>query len=126
MTEEETLRRLSDLITYPKEDLAVELKVWLNLKEEMDKSNLARAIMALANHGGGYVLIGFSKHKGQWLPAEPRPSDLSAYSVDDCNAVLDYAEPRFHCDVYFPARSDSGLQYPVVVVPGDHRIPIRA
>jgi len=126
MTEEETLRRLSDLVTYPKEDLATELKGWLNLKDELDKSNLAQAVMAMANHGGGYVLIGFTKHKGEWLPAEPRPADLSGYSVDDCNAVLDYAEPRFHCDVYFPARSGSDLKYPVVVVPGNHRVPIRA
>lgn len=126
MTNGETLRRLNDIVTYPKEDLSTELKGWLDLDDEMDRANLARALMAIANHGGGHVLIGFTNMKGQWVPAEPRPADLSGYSEDDCNAVLRYAEPPFHCDVYFPARHDSNLQFPIIVVPGNHRAPIRA
>ncbi|UCH86936.1 MAG: putative DNA binding domain-containing protein [Dehalococcoidia bacterium] len=127
MTNGDLLRRLDDLVTFPRENLETELKSWLNLGDDMDRANLARALIALANHGGGYVLIGFVEKKGEWLPAEPRPTDLSGYSVDDCNSVLArYAEPQFHCDIYHATRHDSGLRFPVVVVPGGHGVPIRS
>ena len=46
-------RRLQDLLAYPREDLGTELKNWLDLALEENKANLAQAILALANHGGG-------------------------------------------------------------------------
>lgn len=127
MTNGESLRRLSDLVTYPQEDLGTELKGWLDLNDELHRANLAKAMMALANHGGGYVLIGFAERDGQWVPDEPRPDDLGAYSVDACNGIVArYAEPQFHCEVHHPARNDSGLKFPVIKVPGGQRVPIRA
>lgn len=126
MANGDLLRRLSDLVTFPKENLGIELKSWLDLRDEMDRANLAKALIALANHGGGYVLIGFAKDKGEWVPAEGRPADLSGYSEDACNDVLHrYAEPQFHCEVYHVQRHDSDSKFPVVIAPGGHRVPIR-
>lgn len=66
-------RRLQDLLAYPREDLAIELKGWLDLRSEEDKANLAHAILALANHGGGYIILGFQEVAGTWAPQKSRP-----------------------------------------------------
>ena len=124
---ETVLRRLQGLLTYPHEELDTELKNWLDLSEEDHKANLAQAILALANHGGGFILLGFKKTDGTWAPAVPRPSDLEAYSQDSVNSIVySYAEPPFHCDVYPVPHPETGLLYPIVVVPGEHRVPIRS
>ncbi|MCL4459746.1 MAG: ATP-binding protein [Chloroflexi bacterium] len=120
-------RRLQDLLTYPREDLNTELKGWLDLSLDDDKANLAQAILALANSGGGYILIGFTEVEGRWVPAELRPYNLNSYRQDCINGIVKrYAEPSFHCDVYHVSHPESGCDFPIIVVPGGHRVPIRA
>ena len=120
-------RRLQDLLAYAREGLDRELKSWLDLSSEDDKANLAKAILALANHGGGYILLGFAEVGGNWIPAEPRPSDLNTYTQDLINGIVQsYAEPSFHCEMHHVPHPQSGHLFPIVVVPGDHRVPIRA
>lgn len=47
--------RLADLLLDPREALDVEIKGWLDLAgSDEHKATLAKAILALANHGGGY------------------------------------------------------------------------
>lgn len=120
-------RRLQDLLSRAHEELDTELKGWLNLSLEEHKANLAQAMLALANHGGGFVLIGFTKKNGSWEPLEPRPSDLDSYSQDCINDIVQrYAEPPFHCTVHHVAHPQNGKLFPIVIVPGHHRVPIRA
>ena len=54
-------RRLNDLILAPSEDLDVEVKGWLDLSTGEHKATLAKALLALANHGGGFHL-GCARH----------------------------------------------------------------
>src|SRR5581483_1561476 len=119
-------RQLRVLVAAPREDLSIELKGWLNFKIELDRSNLAKAIIAIANHGGGHVLIGWTEAEGTWRhDADERPQDLSTYSQDEVNSIVRrYAEPGFHCEVHH-VPDDEGLLFPVIVVPGGHRVPIR-
>jgi transcriptional regulator with XRE-family HTH domain len=120
-------RRLQDLLAYPREDLDEELKGWLDLSLEDHKADLAQAILALANHGGGYVLIGFTRSDGNWVPDAKRPSNLNGYSQDLINGVVErYADPPFHCDVYHATHPQNGSVFPIIVVPGNHKVPIRA
>lgn len=122
-----TQRRLRDLLSFPREGLDIELKNWLDLSLEIDKANLAQAILALANFGGGYILIGFAESKGIWIPIEQRPEHLDFYTQDIINGVVErYADPPFHCEVYHEQHPQNGDIFPVIVVPGDHSIPIRA
>jgi hypothetical protein len=118
---------LQRLLDAPREHLSIEIKGWLNLEDELDRANLAKAMLALANHGGGLVLIGWTEHEGNWRPDEPRPQALSMYSQDSINAIVAaYAEPVFHCDVDQVSGVTDDPKYPLVRVPGSHRVPIRA
>jgi predicted HTH transcriptional regulator len=49
------------LLDFPREDMATEIKDWLNLGDSMVRAKLAKELIALANHGGGYLLFGFSE-----------------------------------------------------------------
>ena len=57
----DTPSRLEDLLIDPREGLDVEFKNWLDLDSDEHKAVLAKALMAIANHGGGFVVIGFDE-----------------------------------------------------------------
>jgi predicted HTH transcriptional regulator len=83
------LRQLQPLVGYPRETLEIELKGWLDLSNAEHVGSLVKAILALANHGGGYVLIGFLEQGGTWVPDEAnRPPDLSDYDQDKINGFV--------------------------------------
>ena len=116
-------RRLADLLVDPHETLDVEHKEWIDIAGNNDhRATLAKALIALANHGGGFLIIGFAQTMQGIVPARNRPVNLSAYTPDTVNAVVAaYAEPSFHCDVNIVAGED-GLQYPIISIPGGHRV----
>lgn len=119
--------RLSDLLIDPREDLDLEIKNWLDLRDDNDdKAKFAKAALALANHGGGFILLGLTKNERGYVEAEGRPPTLDDYSQDVINGIIQhYADPAFHCAVHYVPRQDNQF-FPVVVVPGNHRSPIRA
>lgn len=94
--------RLADLLLDPRETLEVELKGWLDISGNNEhKATLAKELIALANHGGGYVILGFSETEDGVTPTEPRPANLAGYTPDSVNSVVSrFADPAFHCDVH--------------------------
>lgn len=121
------LRRLGYLVANPREDLEVELKGWLDLQDANQAGNLAKSIIALANHGGGFVLIGFSKTKSGIQPDPNRPSSIAGYDNDAVNSIVQkYAEPTFHCSVQAVTPEGGGPPHPIIIVPGGHKAPIRS
>lgn len=115
---------LQELLRGPHERLDVELKNWLDLTQNPGKGNLAKAILALANHGGGFLILGF-EDDGSVSPN--RPASLDAYSQDAVSDIVDrFADPTFQCVVRKVLRSVDALQYPVIAVPGGHKVPIRS
>ena len=121
-------RRLADLLREPRETLDVELKGWLDISNNAEhRATLAKALIALANHGGGYVVFGFAETEDGVVPAEPRPENLATYTPDTVNSVVSrYIEPPFHCDVQVITSPETDLDHPVVSVPGGHTAPIRS
>jgi hypothetical protein len=116
--------RFEDLVDYPRESLEVELKTWLDLGVEADRANVAQALLALANHGGGFVVLGLEERDGGWHRAAGGPPDESAYNQDTVNEIAKkYADPPFHCEVRRVVRDAPHL---VIVVPGGQRVPVRA
>ena len=122
------LRHFQDLLIYPREDLDIELKGWLNPRQEEDKENIAQAILALANYGGGHIVIGFKEEDGKWVPDEDsRPVDLENFSQDLINGIVQsYAEPSFHCESHLVRHPHSDKFFPIIRVPGGHKAPIRS
>jgi hypothetical protein len=92
---------LEELLSEPREALDVELKEWLSLKDGDHKALVARAIIALANHGGGRLVIGFEEREdGSFRPASPRPTSLEAWSQDAIQSVVArYLDPAIQCRV---------------------------
>ena len=50
---------IDSLLTNPQETVGIEYKEWLNLSSREHQAVLARALIALANFGGGKVVFGF-------------------------------------------------------------------
>lgn len=125
---DDPLRRLADLLQEPRETLSIEVKGWLDLTNNAaHKAALAKAIIALANHGGGHIIIGLTETADGVVEAEGRPESLSVYAPDSINAVVRrYLEPPFHCDVEHVPSPHTGNPHPIVVVPGGHRFPVRS
>ena len=121
-------RYLPELLREPREDLDVEIKSWLDLNDVAEhKAILAKALIALANHGGGFVLLGFElANDGVYREAAGRPENLAVYDQDTINGIVTrYAEPNFHCGLEFVAQPETGSQFPIVLVPAG-TVPIRS
>lgn len=120
-------QRLGDLLVVPREDLDCEIKNWLALADSDEhKATFAKAVIALANHGGGFIVIGLEQTSSGFVEATGRPLTLDAYSQDLINGIVhNYCDPSMHCAVHLVA-APGGASHPVVVVPGGHRVPVRA
>ena len=121
-------RRLADLLLHPREALDIEIKGWLDLAQRADhKATLAKALLALANHGGGRVILGLKETSSGFTADSQPPPTLDAYTQDAINGIVQrYAEPTFHCSVHHIRHPSSGCIHPIIGVPGGHRVPIRA
>ena len=115
---------LQPLVSDPREDLAVEYKTWLDTTQEEGKAILAKACIALANHGGGFVVIGFAEHADS-LTSISRPAEITDLTQDAVNSVIRrYAEPDFHCQFHTISHPTTGVVHPVVAVPSDLSVPV--
>lgn len=117
-------RRLEALVRYPNESLDVEIKDWLKIDEQLHKADLAKAMLALANHGGGFILIGFRKVSGVYQPMQADPEVIKLYDQDRINGIVSrYSDPPFHVECHMIQGEKE--KHPVIVVPGGHSVPIR-
>jgi hypothetical protein len=119
---------LQELLARPREALDIEVKNWLDMKDANHRADLAKAIIAIANHGGGFVVMGLDEDgAGQFTVASERPQDLSLFSQDVIQDVVQkYLEPVIQCRVDHVVHPDGHGSFPVIVVPGEHRTPIKA
>ncbi len=119
-----SIEELQPLITEPREALDAEYKGWLNLTTNEHKAVLAKAAIAIANHGGGYIIVGLEEQNDR-LVGSPRPNEMPAITQDAVNAAIHrFATPEFHCELYSVPDPASGNAYPVIVVPGGLTEPV--
>jgi hypothetical protein len=123
-----TTADLEALIRNRREEMHVEIKGWLDITSNNDhRALLAKAVIALANHGGGFIVIGFKRDGGLYEPAPDRPPQLAPFNDDAINGIVkSYAAPAFHCRLHLVIDPTSGDAFPVVAVPGGHRVPVQA
>lgn len=119
-----SIRELQPLISEPREELGVEYKHWLDLKTNEHKATLAKAAIALANHGGGFIIIGFAECRSV-LQSQARTSAIEEITQDAVNAAIcRYANPEFHCRVDYITHPKTNVVHPVITVPGNLTVPV--
>jgi Putative DNA-binding domain len=118
---------LRSLLEIPSESLSVEYKSWLDLTQNIGKATLAKAAIALANEGGGIIVLGMREDTGDGgaLRSQLRPSAIARYSQDDINAAIErYSDPAFHCGLMFAPHPLTAHEHAFVVVPGGITVPV--
>jgi hypothetical protein len=79
---------------------------------------LAKAAIALANEGGGVIVIGLREERPN-LISESRPAEIAPYDADLINGIIRrFASPSFHCTLTLLPDPRSGNEHPVIRVPG--------
>src|SRR4051794_4651803 len=109
-----TTAELQALLQFPNEKLTIEYKGWLDLSDNAGKATLAKAAIALANEGGGVIVIGMREdnQQGRVLGSQPRPTTLAPYSQDDINAAINrYADPKIHCELAFATHLETNNEH---------------
>jgi len=119
-----SINDLEPLVTEPREDLSVEYKGWLDLTVNEHKAIVAKAAIALVNHGGGFIVLGMADVPAG-LVSRARPAEIPEITQDAINAAIRrYATTEFHCEVYAVPHPTTGVIHPVISVPGTLTEPV--
>ena len=102
----------------------MEHKDWLDLSENEHRATLAKAAIAIANHGGGFIVVGLAE-EGHELQSRGRSSTVPEITQDTVNAaIIRYAAPEFHCSMHSVTHPVTDVVHPVIVVPGNITVPV--
>lgn len=120
--------RFEDWLLNPSEALDFEVKRWLNMADVEAQGTVAKALIALENHGGGFLLFGFLEDgDGKLVPDPDRPASLDPFLTDALNSIVrKRAQPSFHVEVSLQRDPSSGLVYPLARVSGRTKVPVRS
>ena len=111
--------KFQHLLIDPRESLELEIKGWLNLTESENVTKLIKAIIALGNHGGGRILVGYSSIDEMNFTPDNQASHLEQYTTDTINNLIDkYIEPPFHCELLLLQHPSLKQKFPLIIVPG--------
>ena len=116
---------IDSIVARPAESLNVELKRWIDPKSNAGIEKIAKAILALRNRNGGYLVIGFDDNT--LLPdTGNEPANVRAeFHVDDVQAIVSrYSSELFEIGVGFGQKD--GVDHPIIVVPPGVRTPVAA
>lgn len=118
-----TINELREVIAQPHESLTVEVKQWLDMKDPRHLAKIVKAVIALRNRNGGFLLIGFDDK----MDPSPNPPEnvTEVYHGDVIQKLVSkYCSETFEVSVEFPERN--GIKYPVLMVPSGVRCPVAA
>lgn len=116
-------KQIATLLQRPSEGLQVELKTWLDPRTKESVAKLVRAIFAIRNRNGGFVIIGFDDATG--LPnSYPFSEDVKTlYHEDKIQGLVSrYASDPFEIAVVLDERDER--LHPVIAIPEGVRIPV--
>lgn len=115
--------RADEIVARPVESLNVELKTWLDLQDDAHAAKLVKALFALRNRNGGYLVIGFDDATLQPDAYTLDRALEEVYHHDEVQAkVSRYAHETFEIMVRYGRRD--GNSYPVISVPEGVRTPV--
>lgn len=117
--------RLDSLVSRLSERLNVEIKTWIDPKTDESIAKITKAVIALYNRNGGYLIIGFDN--ATLLPdLQGAPDDVkAAFHVDVIQGIVSkYSSISIEVQVGFVELE--GLLYPVIAVPQGVTVPAAA
>lgn len=111
------------LLQRPSEALQVELKTWLDPRDNDHIAKLVKAIFAIRNRNGGFIVIGFDDTTQLPDKFNLDESVENLYHVDKIQGLVSrYASEPF--EIAVPLRKRDEQQHPVIVVPDGVRVPV--
>ena len=115
-------RHAEELVARPTESLNVELKRWLSPTDNAHVAKLVRALMALRNRNGGFLVIGIDDKTR--TPDTPAPDDpKSTFNGEGLQLLVGrHASEPFEIQVEFVERD--GVLHPVIAVEAGVRVPV--
>ena len=105
----------------PSESLNVEIKNWIDPSSEEGREKIVRAVAAIHNQDGGYLIIGLDDRSRKAAPSPP-PDPRSGFREDDIQSLISkhLSEP-VPVSLHFPLHE--GLVHPVIGIPSGVRTP---
>jgi len=114
---------IQKLVNKPSESLTVELKNWIDPDTPAGLTTLVKAVIAMRNNNGGFILIGFDNNT--CLPDhENAPDDVRELFHKDKiqGMVTKYASESFEVEVHFP--EIDGNEFPVIEIVSGVKSPV--
>lgn len=113
------------LVNRPAEGLNVEVKRWIDPTANPGIEKIVKAVLALRNRNGGYLVIGFDNMTLAPDSGHEPPNVRSTFHIDVIQGQISrYSSEPFEVAVGFGLRN--GIEYPAIVVPPGVQIPVAA
>ena len=87
---------LQDLVNNASESMWCELKDWQDVSDKVVLAKLARHLAALANYGGGYVLIGYSDAEEEVPIGVIDPASYTRDAITQLSGTMTTVVARAH------------------------------
>ena len=115
--------QIKALLQRPSESLQVELKTWLDPRDKYHESKLVKAIFAIRNRNGRFIVIGYNdatQHPDKFTLDD---SIENLYHVDRIQGLVSrYASDLF--EITIQLQEHDGQLHPVIVVPDGITVPV--
>ena len=114
--------QIRELIERPSESLQVELKTWLDPRSDDGIAKLVKAMFAIRNRNGGFLLIGFNNEDGSPDPYIFEDPSETLFHFDILQGLVSrYTSPAFEIEVVFADRDTQW--HPIIVIPSGVQVP---
>lgn len=105
------------------ETLNTEIKDWLDPANPHDQACIAKACIALYNHGGGKLILGFDDKTLKPTTHHFPKSVREIYHSDNlCPCIAKFAKPLFEIRVKFEKKNEH--EHPIIEVPSGVCFPV--
>lgn len=122
MTESDILQAL---VNKPQESLKVELKTWLDPEDPFGIAKIVKALIAMRNHDGGFLVMGFDDQTTEPDLSRKPANQRTYYHIDKLQPLVGkYASEPFNIEIHFPERDS--VEFPVIEVEKGIRSPVAA
>jgi len=116
------VNQVQQLVVNPVESLSLELKDWICPNTDEGKSKIVKALIAMRNNNGGYLLIGFNDADGSPNPEGPNNVN-ELFHVDAIQGLISrFSSEAFEISVHYPVID--GNTYVIIEAPSGVKSPV--